>query len=138
MKNVLKGDKRAVKPISRKTRISGGGVIIVSLLLVLLTFGVVSCAQRGFEVVPLSYQEVLALSSDDVVRVMRRAGFSDNQILEYGTDLHDALARSGAAQIKIDKTLQAVFAINGDSVYISTRLRGNFIYNVKTGWVGVE
>ena len=138
MKNVLKGDKRAVKPISRETRISGSGVIIVSLLLALLTFGVVSCAQRGFEVVPLGHQEVLTLSSDDIVRVMRRAGFSDNQILEYGTDLHDALARSGAAQIKINKTLQAVFAINGDSVYISTRLRGNFIYNVKTGWVGVE
>ena len=138
MKNVLKGDKRAVKPISRETRISGSGVIIVSLLLALLALGVVSCAQRGFEVIPLSHQEVLTLSSDDIVRVMRRAGFSDNQILEYGTDLHDALSRSGAAQIKIDKRLQAVFAINGDSVYISTRLRGNFIYNVKTGWVGVE
>ncbi len=138
MKNVLKGDKRVVKPISRKTRISSSGVIIVSLLLTLLAFGVVSCAQRGFEVIPLSYQEVLTLSSDDIVRVMRRAGFSDNQILEYGTELHDALSRSGAAQIKISKKLQAVFAINGDSVYISTRLRGNFIYNVKTGWVGVE
>ncbi len=138
MKTVLKGDKRAVKPISRKTRISGSGVIIVSLLLALLAFGVVSCAQKGFEVIPLNYQEVLTLSSDDIVRVMRRAGFSDNQILEYGTDLHDALSRSGAAQVKISNKLQAVFAINGDSVYISTRLRGNFIYNVKTGWVGVE
>ena len=138
MKNVLKGDKRAVKPIIRKTRISGSGVIIVSLLLALLAFGVVSCAQKGFEVIPLNHQEVLTLSSDDIVRVMRRAGFSDNQILEYGTDLHDALSRSGAAQVKISKKLQAVFAINGDSVYISTRLRGNFIYNVKTGWVGVE
>jgi hypothetical protein len=138
MKNVLKGDKRAVKPISRKTRISSSGVIMVSFLLALLAFGVVSCAQRGFEVIPLSYQETLTLSSDDIVRVMRRAGFSDNQILEYGTDLHDALSRSGAAQIKMSKKLQAVFAINGDSVYISTRLRGNFIYNVKTGWVGVE
>ncbi len=138
MKNVLKGDKRAVKPISRKTRISGSGVIIVSLLLTLLAFGVVSCAQKGFEVIPLNHQEVLTLSSDEIVRVMRRAGFSDNQILEYGTDLHDALSRSGAAQVKISKKLQAVFAINGDSVYISTRLRGNFIYNVKTGWVGVE
>jgi hypothetical protein len=138
MKNVLKGDKRAVKPMSRKTRISGSGAIIVSLLLALLAFGVVSCAQRGFEVIPLNHQEVLTLSSDDIVRVMRRAGFSDNQILEYGTDLHDALSRSGAAQIKINNKLQAVFAINGDSVYISTRLRGNFIYNVKTGWVGIE
>jgi hypothetical protein len=69
---------------------------------------------------------------------MRRAGFSDSHILEYGTDLHDALSQEGAAQIKIRRNLEAVFAINGDAVYISTRLRGNFIYNVKTGWVGGE
>jgi len=124
--------------MSRKTRISSSGAVTASLLLALLTVGVVSCAQRGFEVIPLSHQDVLTLNSDDIVRVMRRAGFSDNQILEYGTDLHDALSHSGAAQIKINKKLQAVFAINGDSVYISTRLRGNFIYNVKTGWVGME
>ncbi len=124
-----------MKLINRVSRNSG--VIVASLLLTLLAFGVVSCAQRGFEVIPLNHQEVLNLSSDDIVRVLRRAGFSDNQILEYGTDLHDALSRSGAAQIKMSKKLQAVFAINGDSVYISTRLRGNFIYNVKTGWVGM-
>jgi hypothetical protein len=69
---------------------------------------------------------------------MRQAGFSDNQILEHGTDLHNALSREGAAQIRIRKNPEAVFAINGDAVYISTRLRGNFIYNVKTGWVGSE
>ena len=115
-----------------------GGVIVASLLLALLAFGVVSCAPRGLEVVPLSNQNVLTLSSDDIVRVMRVAGFSDYQILEYGTYLHDALSNSGAAQIKIRNRLEAVFAINGDAVYISTRLRGNFIYNVKTGWVGGE
>lgn len=114
-----------------------GGAIVASLLLAFLAFGVVSCAaHRGLEVVPLRNQNVLTLSSDDIVRVMRRAGFSDNQILEYGMDLHSALSREGAAQVKINKNLEAVFAINGDAVYISTRLRGNFIYNAKTGWVG--
>jgi len=127
-----------MKLISRVSR--NGGVIVASLLLTLLAFGIVSCAAyRGFEVVPLRYQEkqdVLTLSSDDVVRVMRRAGFSDDQIWEYGTDLYNSLSRVGAAQIKINKRLEAVFAINGDAVYISSRLTGNSIYNVKTGWVG--
>jgi len=128
-----------MKLISQVAR--NGGVIVASLLLTLLAFGVVSCAaNRGLEVIPLRYedQNVLTLSSDDIVRVMRRAGFSDNQILEHGTDLHAALAHSGAAQIKMRRNLEAIFAINGDAVYISTRLRGNFIYNVKTGWVGAE
>ena len=31
-------------------------------------------------------------------------------------------------------SLEAVFAANGDDVYIGTRLRGNFIYNMNTGW----
>jgi len=111
------------------------------LLLALLVFGVVGCARSstGIRVIPLSNRSVLALSPDDVVVVMRRAGFSDEQILEYGTDLRNGLAESGAVQIKIGKKVEAVFAINlndGDCVYISTRLRGNFIYNVDSGWVG--
>ncbi|MCH7556359.1 MAG: hypothetical protein IIB56_02765 [Planctomycetes bacterium] len=126
-----------MKLISRVSR--NGGAIVASLLLTLLTFGVVSCATHsGIEILPLRNQDVLTLSSDDIVRVMRHAGFSDNQILEYGTDLHSALSREGAAQIRVKKNLEAVFAINGDAVYISSRLRGNFIYNVKTGWVGNE
>jgi hypothetical protein len=124
-----------MKLISQVAR--NGGVIVASLLLTLLAFGVVSCAaHRGLEVVPLRYEDVLTLSSDDIVQVMRQAGFSNNQILEHGEDLHSALAHSGAAQIKMRRNLEAIFAINGDAVYISTRLRGNFIYNVKTGWVG--
>ena len=122
-----------MKLISRGSK--KGGVIVVSLLLALLAFGVVSCAHRGLEIVPLNNRNVLSLTSDDIVTVMRRAGFSDYQILEYGTDLHDALAQSGAAQIRVHRQLEAVFAINGDAVYISTRARGNSIYNVKTGWV---
>ncbi|MHC4105694.1 MAG: hypothetical protein ACYSR9_12195 [Planctomycetota bacterium] len=115
-------------------------VICISLLLTLLAFSMSGCVgNRGFEIFPLNNQNILTLSSDDVVRVMRRAGFSDNQILQYGEDLHLALSQYGAAQIKIRRKLQAVFAINGDEVYISSALTGmthNYIYNTKTGWVG--
>lgn len=127
-----------MKPIKYNSRNSS--VTIMLLLLALLVFGVVGCVRStGIRVIPLSNRNVLALSSDDVVVVMRRAGFSDEQILEYGTGLRNGLAESGAVQIKIGKKVEAVFAINvddGDCVYISTRLRGNFIYNVDSGWVG--
>ncbi|MBN1804756.1 MAG: hypothetical protein JW837_05860 [Sedimentisphaerales bacterium] len=112
-------------------------LIRISLLLTLLALGIGGCVgNRGFEIYPLSNQNRLTLNSDDIVRVMRRAGFSDNQILQYGEDLHLALAQHGAAQIKIQRKLQAVFAINGDAVYISSRATGNFIYNTRTGWIG--
>jgi hypothetical protein len=111
-------------------------VNIVLLLLALLASGVVGCMHqsRGFEVVPVSNRYVLALTPDDVVQVMRRAGFSDDQIMEFGTGVHDGMLESGAVQIKVDDKVEVVFAANGDDVYIGTRLRGNFIYNVKTGW----
>ena len=127
-----------MKPIRYNSRNSS--VAIMLMLLVLLALGAVGCARHstGIQVVALSNRDVLALSPDDVIEVMRRAGFSDSQILEYGTDLRNGLAESGAVQIKIGKRVEAIFAINlndGDCVYISTRLRGNFIYNVDTGWL---
>ena len=128
-----------MKPIRYNSRNSS--LTIMLTLLVLLALGAVGCARNstGIRVVALSNRDVLALSPEDVVEVMRRSGFSDNQVLEYGTDLRNGLAESGAVQIKIGKKVEAVFAVNlndGDCVFISTRLRGNFIYNVDTGWLG--
>lgn len=125
---------------------------VVCLLLVgFLCLSTVGCAQisnfttsignklsgrsAGFEVIPLSNQEVVALDADDVVQVMRRAGFSDEQILRLGTDLRNALLYSGAVQIKLRDKVEAVFAVHGDYVFITTRLRGSFIYDVNRGWV---
>jgi hypothetical protein len=116
--------------------------MIMLMLAALLVFGVVGCSRStssGIRLIPMSNRHVLALNPDDVVAIMRRAGFSDRQILEYGTELRNGLAESGAIQIKIGRKVEAVFAVNlneGNCVYISTRLRGNFIYDVDSGWVG--
>ena len=121
-------------------RLKKFNVIYISLLMTLLAFGLSGCVgNRGFETFPLNNQNTLTLSSDNIVRVMRRAGFTDNQILQHGEDLHLALSQYGAAQIKIQRKLMAVFAINGDEVYISSAVTGmtrNYIYNINTGWVG--
>ena len=127
-----------MKPIRYNSRNSS--MTIMLMLLALLALGAVGCVRNstGIRVVALSNRDVLDLSPNDVVELMRRAGFSDNQVLEYGTDLRNGLATSGAVQIKIGKKVEAVFAVNlsdGDCVFISTRLRGNFIYNVDTGWL---
>lgn len=132
-------ETKAVKPIRYNSRNSS--LAIMFTLLALLALGTVGCARNstGIRVIPMSNRNVLALSPDDVIEVMRRAGFSNKQILEHGTDMRNGLAESGAVQIKIGKKVEAVFAINlteGDYVYISTRLRGNFIYKVGSGWIG--
>jgi hypothetical protein len=132
---------KAVKPNRYSSRISSVMIILTLLALVALGIGGCSRSGTGIQVIPLSNRSILALSPDDVVEVMKRAGFSDAQILEYGTDLRNGLAESGAVQIKIGDKIEAVFAINlseSNCVYISTRLRGNFIYDVDAGWVGKQ
>lgn len=130
-----------MKSISYKLK--KANAIILLLLLGFLASGAIGCGninwphigrkRTGFQVVPLSSRDVVDLNADDIVRIMRRAGFSDMQILELGTDLRNGLLLSGAAQIKVNKKVEAIFAARGDYVYITTRLRGNFIYDVKTG-----
>lgn len=130
-----------MKPIRYNTRISSVATMLTLLALLALGIGGCSRSSTGIRVIPLSNRSVLALSPDDVVEIMRRAGFSDRQILEYGTDLRNGLAESGAVQIKIGKKIEAVFAVNlseSNCVYISTRLRGNFIYDVDAGWIGKQ
>jgi len=136
-------ETKTVKPIRYKPASSSVAAITGLTLLLLLALGVIGCGsstrRSGIQIIPLSSRSVLELNADDVVRVMRRAGFSDKQIIDYGPDLRDGLAQSGAVQVKIGNKVEAVFAINldhGSCVYITTRLRGSFIYNVQTGWAG--
>jgi len=116
--------------------------VITWLVLLFLFLGVVGCVSTrsdksmGFQVVPVSSQDVATLSADDVVRVMRRTGFSDEQILELGTQLRNGLLLSGAVQIRRANIVEAIFAVDENNVYITTRLRGNFIYDLQKGsWV---
>lgn len=111
---------------------------ITALSLLILALGLFGCSHSGIQVIPLSSRGVLDLEANHVVTIMRRAGFSDTQIVEYGEQVHDGLAQSGAVQIKIGRKVEAIFAVNGNDIYISTRLRGYFIYNIYSGWVTGE
>jgi hypothetical protein len=89
------------------------------------------CSSWDARVVPLANQDAAALEADDVVRVMQRAGFSDQQILDLGTDLRNALASGGAAQIRVGKKVEALFATDGHYLYASSRRGGSFIYDLE-------
>jgi hypothetical protein len=133
-------------------------VIVLLVLLPLLSWGMGGCAHVGkftkgigslttgssskraaeLQVVPLSNQDVIALGADDIIRIMRRAGFSDDQILQLGTDVRNALLLSGAAQVRLKDKVEVIFAVHDDYVFITTRLRGHFIYDVKAGGFGLR
>ena len=119
-----------MNPVKHKTISSG------AILFLLLTLG--GCIRSGIQVVPIPNQDVLVLNADELVQILRAAGFSDPQIDEYGWSIRDGLARSGAVRILIDNTVEAGFAVKGDDVYISSRSRGYWIYNINTGFVNMH
>ena len=106
--------------------------IIVMLLMMMLLGG---CVKSGIQIVPVPNQNVLTLTTDELITIMRRVGFSDMQIRQYGFDVWDGLKRSGRVEIRVDSVLEVSFAIKGEEVFIASRSRGYFIYNINSGWV---
>ena len=107
-------------------------VFVLLLMLLSAVLFIPGCGDKPLRVVPVPSRSVLALSPDDIIQVMSRAGFSDEQIIEFGPVIRKGLLNSGAVQIRQGDTVEAVFAVQGEFVYVSTRMRGSFIYNVNT------
>jgi hypothetical protein len=107
---------------------------VVILLVVLSTAAVwvCGCGEKPLRVVPVPSRQVKALTADDIIQVMSRAGFSDEQIIEFGPAIRGGLLNSGAVQVRQGDFVEAVFAVNDNFVYVSTRMRGSFIYNTQT------
>lgn len=86
--------------------------------------------QGSIQILPQTNKEVADLTPDNVVQIMRRIGFTDAQILEMGTDMHDALRTSGGARVVDGQETEALLRVNGMQVYIGSRSRGNFVYDL--------
>ncbi len=91
---------------------------------------------NALQIVPKSSREVADLSPDDVVVIARRIGFTDEQVLDLGTQLHDALLFSGAASVFYGKTAIANLRVEGQQVFIYSASRGLFVYDLSRGLLG--
>ena len=85
---------------------------------------------NGLRVLARSGREVVRLSPDDVVRIMQRVGFSDDQILDLGPDLYNALLLSGGAEVLYGKRTEMIFIVSNRQVQIQSHSRGTFVYDV--------
>jgi len=88
--------------------------------------------ESPFRVISRKGLEVASLGPQDIVRVMQRIGFADEQILDLGTDLHNALRFAGEAKIVYRKETLALFAVKGDYLRIRSR-SGEFAYQISQG-----
>lgn len=88
-------------------------------------------SSQGDGLAPLPNHEVADLSPDAVVAIMTRAGFSADNILDLGPALRNSIAATGAAQIRLGSKTEALFAVVGDNLHVSSRRRGSFVYDLK-------
>jgi hypothetical protein len=71
------------------------------------------------------------LTAGEILRIMRRIGLVDDQILVLGPNLHDAIRSTGAAALTRGGRPEVMFAVNEDHLFVQTRSKGSFIYDLK-------
>lgn len=78
-------------------------------------------------VTPITVGDAAPISAHDIAEAMLRAGFTREQILLDGPAVRNALATSGGAQLRSGKLVEALFAVHGDRLYVTSRTRGTFV-----------
>jgi hypothetical protein len=74
--------------------------------------------------------EAAEVSAYDLAEAMLRAGFTRDQILQYGPQVRRSLATSGGAQVRDGKVVGALFSIHGNQLYVTSRSRGTFVQTI--------
>ena len=100
------------------------------LLVILLVISTVGCSHM--EVHPLANRgQAIGLDAKQMVKIMKRAGFSYEEILDYGPKVRNSLARNGAAQVMKSDMTQAIFVVNKPYLYVSSKENGSFTYHLE-------
>lgn len=86
-----------------------------------------SVALTKQSVTPITVGDAAAISAHDLAEAMLRAGFTREQILLEGPAVRNALATSGGAQLRSGRLVEALFAVHGDRLYVTSRTRGTFV-----------
>ena len=92
--------------------------------------------QPMLRVVQRSNKDQAELSADDIIAVMEHVGFSEEQILALGPDLHAALREAGAAGVQYGDQTEVIFAVSGEHLFIQSRSQGTYIYDITHGQFG--
>ncbi len=75
---------------------------------------------------PFMVPEKAELDAELVVKTMRQAGFSDEQILDHGPACRNALATAGGVRMRDKEFTLAMFMIRSNEVYGVAVNRGAF------------
>jgi hypothetical protein len=76
------------------------------------------------------------VTADDVVAVLRQIGLGNDQIVEFGPPVYEALRASGAAAMVNGKQTEILLAISDGYVWVQSRVQGSFIYDLEDHKIG--
>jgi hypothetical protein len=83
-------------------------------------------------VTPIAVGEAADVSADVLAEALLRAGFTPQEILDHGTDVHHALATSGGVQVRQGQLVEALLAVHTGKLYVTSRTRGTFVLPLDT------
>lgn len=75
---------------------------------------------------PITLEDPADVSAYDLAEAMLMAGFTPEQIVRDGPAVRNALATSGGAQVRYNHMAEALFAVHGQELYVTSRTRGTF------------
>ena len=115
-----------MRPVLRRLLSAIAALALVSLLTACGTMDrSIKLAEQT--VTPVTVGEATSVEARDLAEAMLRAGFSPEQIIADGPAVRNALATSGGAQVRYGKVAEAIFAIHGSELYITSRTKGTFV-----------
>jgi len=82
------------------------------------------------QVTAMTSSRTAALEARQIVLALRHAAFTDEQILELGTDVRNAIARAGGANIRMGERTEALLAVEGRHLHVSSRRGGTRTYEI--------
>lgn len=121
---------RAAQPPRALKRLA---LLAVVQLLLLLGLGGCATVTSSRTVMPLNNRDTVELNAAQTAELMSASGFTRREIIANGPDLRNALAVSGAAQIRRGSGVMALFVAEDSRVHVSSRDRGMFVYRLEEG-----
>lgn len=103
-------------------------IALASTLLVVSACADTNVTRNMGGVAPIPSRETASVSADDLVVTMIQTGFSDEDILEFGPAVRNALATHGGAEVRDGGNVTAIFSVFDGNLYVVSQRGGTYVH----------
>jgi hypothetical protein len=83
--------------------------------------------QSDNKVLPFKSETPVILKSNELYSIMKRANFTDNEILTYGAEVRNSIATYGGVQVKRAGRVFCIIASYNEAIYVTSSEGQSFI-----------